>query len=203
MRRQQFGGALNVPESRHQCIRADLPQAEKSHPLQSMQCTRGRQCSSCRIEASNIFLHFSLGRCCSASFQCQTICSLWKGRWAPQAVSSGQLWLNGRRHSSSSRSAAFLHPNTRAAAAACWCSRQGGQEEAQAAPGEQRGTAQKTPLLPSTRFVPPVLPVSGDSGGLSFFPWRDHAAVMGGQGQGHRHTVCLDAQMGANKARRR
>ena len=138
----------------------------------------------------------------AASFQCQTICSLWKGRWAPQAVSSGQLWLNGRRHSSSSRSAAFLHPNTRAAAA-CWCSRQGGQEEAQAAPGEQRGTAQKTPLLPSTRFVPPVLPVSGDSGGLSFFPWRDHAAVMGGQGQGHRHTVCLDAQMGANKARRR
>ena len=84
----------------------------------------------------------------AASFQCQTICSLWKGRWAPQAVSSGQLWLNGRRHSSS-RSAAFLHPNTRAAAAACWCSRQGGQEEAQAAPGEQRGTAQKTPLLSS------------------------------------------------------
>ena len=96
------------------------------------------------------------------------------GRLRRDSVSSGELTtlrLNGRRHSSSSGSAAF-HPNTRAAAAAaaagCWCRQAGGQRrrrrrrQAEESGGE--GTAQKTPLtllLPSTRFVPPVLAVSG------------------------------------------
>ena len=90
------------------------------------------------------------------------------GRLRRDSVSSGELTtlrLKGRRHSSSSSGSAAFHPNTRAAAAAEQAAGGAGRVVRGGGAGgarQRRHRPENAPLLlPSSRFVPPVVAVSG------------------------------------------
>ena len=116
-----------------------------------------------------------MGVAAAQSFQCETICCLWKGRRAPEAGLGEQRRADNspleREETQQQQRLCCFPPKYQSSSssrAGCWCRQAGGQRrrrrrrQAEESGGE--GTAQKTPLtllLPSTRFVPPVLAVSG------------------------------------------